>query len=556
MQIRQVFPTFAAALAITCLPANRVTAQLTLDRFFPPVVTAGESVQIKADGKFPQWPAQADCGDNTIQITPEKESGTLSVKIPVDHSAGAVWIRMHDAVSASAATPLLVTSLPTIAETEPNNAVPTSPLDIPIVTYGRLAKSGDIDSYRVKLQSGQTLVASLTAHQVLASPMDAVLQLTDPAGNVIQHADDVRGIDPQLTYTSDRDQDVVVRLFAFPEVANSTVGYAGSSSFVYALTLTNGPFIDHALPLVASATDPPDSDRLNGINLPTSLNAEREVSPLANTITSPHAAGWQWTKMWPQPVQHFFDYDDANTTDDEPSPLATELPAALSGHISAAREIDRIRFNVVAGKRYRAEVRSREFGFHFDSVLRLVNTADPTVQLARNDDRRSKEYDALLNYSAKADGIVELQVSDLYHSHGPRHAYTVVIYEPKPTVTLDLAADQFVFPDDDATANELEITVEIKRLDGFDASLSINAADLPEGITATAITSEPKGATAKTVKLKLVRTKDLAFAGPIKIVAHTVDSEGKPTGVPIHAAHQLRPNLRTDQIWITAAAAP
>ena len=46
---------------------------------------------------------------------------------------------------------------------------------------GRLEKGGDVDSYAVWLEAGQTAVAEVDAY-VLASPLDAVLRVVDDQG--------------------------------------------------------------------------------------------------------------------------------------------------------------------------------------------------------------------------------------------------------------------------------------------------------------------------------------------------------------------------------------
>src|SRR5690606_13122635 len=116
----------------------------------------------------------------------------------------------------------------------------------------------------------------------------------DEAGNVLAQSDDDRGIDPQVVYHCERDGRYVLRLFAFPEVATSTIGFAGAASFVYRIHATTGPLIDHSLPLVV----PPEADVAaspRGWNLPEDANPVRHPATAVSppTVTLAGALGWQ-----------------------------------------------------------------------------------------------------------------------------------------------------------------------------------------------------------------------------------------------------------------------
>ena len=172
--------------------ATTAGAQVQLNRFFPPVVAAGQESTITAEGKFPKWPVNLNVDRETIEIRPEKDSGKLTVILPPDASPGVIWIRMFDEKSASELVPLIVTPVAVAIETEPNDKrSEANDLEIPSVVAGRLAKRGDSDAYRVSVKAGQQLVVNATANQVLKSPMDAVLQLSDLRGNVPSQGNNV-----------------------------------------------------------------------------------------------------------------------------------------------------------------------------------------------------------------------------------------------------------------------------------------------------------------------------------------------------------------------------
>ena len=179
--------------------------------------------------------------------------------------------------------------------------------------------------------------------------MDAVLQLVDVRGNVILQSDDVRGIDPQLVYDAGEDAELIVRLFAFPETPNSTIGYAGAASFVYLLRVTTGPFVDHVSPLVVPAeeSEAAVASKPVGWNLPD----HAEVSHYPTTDVSPavafvrEAIGWTWQLDGPREAVSVLE----SATDDAPA-MASGLPCIFSGHIERPGEVDRVQICGAKGK--------------------------------------------------------------------------------------------------------------------------------------------------------------------------------------------------------------
>ncbi len=535
------------ALVMFVLLPSMASAQVQLDRFYPPVVHIGGETVIKAEGKFPNWPVEIVSDRDDVKFVVGKESGRLTVNISTDVSPGVVWIRLLDNRSASKLVPLLIEPIAATSEVEPNNKInEATPVELPVIVYGKLAKSNDLDTYRVKLKRGQTFVASAMAHRPLGSPMDAVMQLVDGRGNVIVQADDDRGLDPQLVYQADEDAELSLRIFAFPEVANSTIGYAGAESFVYTIRLTSDAFVDHALPLVVSADHSSVISVPYGWNLPPKLEVLRRgattYSPIVNRV--PSALGWQWQTA----ITH-----DAVMIDEVNSgsvAVAESLPCIFSGHIAARGEIDRIRFPVNASTRYEAVAHSRAFGFPLDSVLRVVNLADGS-EVVTNDDVSREQYDASVVFTPKVAGEFVLEISDLVEGHGPRHAYSVVIAEATPAADLSVAEDHFII----SAGASVEIPISIVRRNGFDQELTITAQGLPEGVVAEPVVSQTKGNTSKAVKLRIVTDKAAACQNSFRIVASVAaPDDSSPVG-KFTAKYRLNEVIAIEDLWLTAVAA-
>jgi hypothetical protein len=534
-------------VVLGCCSGNCLQGQIQLDRFFPPAVGVGQSLELKVEGKFPEWPIKlvTDCGNVSVQAA--EKSGQVLVEANELATPGVVWVRGSDKTSASGLIPLLIEPLNPVVEIEPNETLEkATQVDLPSVVTGRLSKSGEVDTFRVAVKKGETLVVSVMANELLQSPMDAVVQLVDAKGHVLAQADDQRGLDPQLVYEVKRDQTLLIRLFAFPETPNSTIGFAGAVTFVYALRVTTGAFVDHVLPLnqqlTAVAGGGETGSVVQGWNLPDASAAKQgAVNQFGGSaIFLPNALGWQYQDAHVPRGGEFF--ETAETAD---IAVMENTPCSYSGRIAAAGEIDRVQLAVRKGKKYRVEVHARRSGMILDSVLRVVDLKDGK-ELGRNDDVTRGKYDARVDFTAKEDGRVEVQISDLVDGFGMRHAYTVAVAVVEPSVEVTVAADHFAVK----AGESLEIPVTIGRRDGYAAKLQLSAAGLPEGIAGEAVVSESKGDSSKAVKLKITAADGISHQGPMQIQVIEVGAEKSE---PLHAKYELAKVLRINEFWLTVA---
>ncbi|HBV66677.1 MAG TPA: serine protease [Rhodopirellula sp.] len=542
---------FLLLVFIGCFSGNCLQAQIQLDRFFPPAVGVGQSVELKVEGKFPNWPIElvTDCGNVSVQSA--EKSGQVLVEVNELATPGVVWVRGLDETSASALVPLLIEPLVPVAEVEPNETLENATqVEMPGIVTGRLSKSGEVDTFRVGVKEGETLVVSVIANQLLQSPMDAVLQLVDPDGHVLAQADDQRGLDPQLVYEVKRDQTLWVRLFAFPETPNSTIGFAGAATFVYELRVTTGAFVDHVLPLnqqsLAGAGEATVGVVAQGWNLPDSAAGKYGTTNQfgGRSIFWPDALGWQYQTAQVARGDEFFESAE---------PVVMEkTPCSYSGRIAVAGEIDRVHLAVKKGKKYRVAVHARRSGMILDSVLRVVDLKDGK-ELGRNDDLSRGKYDSRVDFTAKDDERVEVQISDLVDGFGMRHAYTVVVAVVEPSLEVTVAEDHFAVK----AGESLEIPVTISRRDGYDAKLQISAVGLPKGMTAEAVVSEPKGDSSKAVKLKITAAAGISHQGTmqIQVIEMKADDAGDDVEErePFYAKHELARILGIDEFWLSVA---
>lgn len=512
------------------------SAQIQLDRFYPPVVTVGVQSSVVAEGKFPQWPPKVFCDLPDVKVTALKDSGKLTVEVAADASPGTAWIRFYDDGSATNLIPLLIAPVVTVSETEPNDKrSDANPVTLPAVIAGRLAKGGDSDSFKVTVKAGQRLVASVTANQVLKSPMDCVLQLADLRGNVLFQSDDVRGLDPQIVYTADADQELLVRVFAFPETPNSTVGFGGSATFVYSIDITTGPYLDHVAGSAESIV--PFGYNLGDGSSGTSVKSTL-VSPAVAFV--PGAMGWTWRSAVDPSTQQVLPGAEFDGN----------LPALLYGHIEKPGEIHHYAFTAAKGTKYRAEVVSKSDGFLLDSTLTVTDQKSGNL-IATNDDASRSDYDAAVDFTPKEDGIVDVAISDMLEGFGPRHFYQLQIRSAEPHCRLSVAADHLVVKRDEP----YEVAIKIDRIFGFNEKIRITATDLPAGISAESVVSEPKGDTSKSVKLKLTADENALGHGSFKVAGTVLGADDQPAGGKYDATFTLRPSVSITEFWITVPPA-
>jgi hypothetical protein len=533
----------------------------TLTNVFPPGGQRGTTVTVTCKGKF-DWPVSATAAG--VKVTPKQESGKLDVEIPSDLAADRVWIRLYNAEGASAAVPFLVGSFKELNEEEPNNA-PTKPQKIegPVTINGVLTK-GDVDGFAVSLEAGQTLVAALDANTKLGSPVDSILQVATPNGFVVAENHDEVGLDPRVIYRAEKPGVYIVRAFAFPATPDSTIAYSGSETSLYRLTVTTGPFIAFASPMSLPLSEPGEVGVLGwnlapGMKLPVvpsggaDPQGQVEFEPQAEDrlasesqlglVYSPEA-GSARVRLTPFPV--------ISNVEPSADQVALPVPGAVMGRLKEPRAEDRYRLTLKKGDSLLIVPEGRS-DFPADPVLQLADPAGKIV--ARLEDlsggrRRGgggSGGSQVLSYSVPQDGNYELKVRDRYRRGSDWSYYQITARIEVPDFELTTGADAVVAAPDKPG----EVTVNVERRGSGIGTIAIEAVDLPEGVTATPVVSEPKGGSSKKVKLSIV-SGGAAFSGAIRIKG----TAREPSEISRYARTPVQLGGCFDRLWLTAIAKP
>ena len=529
-----------SAVLIALASSAALAAPPTLDHLFPAGVARGGSAEVTAAGKFDRWPVRGWSSSPGILIEAGAEKGKLTIRAAPDAPPGVHWVRVFDEEGASSPRPFLVGLVPEVSEVEPNDA-PGSAQKVgagPVTINGRLAKNGDVDGFSIRLRKGQTLVAAMEANRRLGSPMDGVLQVASPAGFVLAQVDDENGRDPRIVFEAPADGEFLVRAFAFPFVQESSIRFAGGATFIYRLTLSAGPFVDHPFPMAVSRGESGEVE-LSGWNIPEAARratveapgVDEEIVRLALSALANEAE----VRVVDLPA----------IVEAEPNALAApqpiRLPVAISGRIDPSRDVDAFGFEAAKGDRIDIRVESRSLGLPLDAVLRIEDARGNI--LAEVDDVKGT-VDPETRFVVPADGPYRVSVRDLNGRGGPRHAYLLSVSVPRPDFSLSLKADQFPL----APGKPTEIAVAIDRRDGYGDPIEIGLEGHFDGVIAPTVTSFASGPTAKNVTLRLSPC-ECARTGPARVVGLGGDGRARPARATVAG-----PGGSIDSLWLSVPA--
>ncbi len=523
------------------LDPHSVSAEVpAVTALFPAGVQAGQSVTVKLLGAVGTAPVEVwiDRPDVSIKATEKPDEYIFTAT--GDARPGVAWLRWHNAEGASDLRPFVIGTLPEIMEVEPNNATKDAQRvsALPVIVNGSLHKGGELDTFALTLKAGETLVASVEANRTLPSPMDAVLQLVDTQGFVIEQKDDWLASDPQIVWTAPMDGTWLIRIFTFPSTPDSTIQYAGGANDIYRLLLTTGPVIDHVFPLLKQLGEVTP----HGWNLPaeklslTGDLASPRLSPFSNGIPAPITFSLD---RLPEPNGSMVIEDAAASA----VQLLT-IPSSVTGTIEAPGDTDRYQFFGMKGQLLRFRTQTKPLGSQLDPLIRFLNSTGEVVTVQ---DDSGEFVDPNFQIKIPVDDNYTVEVSDRYQTGSEWHFYALTLLPEVPDLELTVAANRFTLD----RAKPLEIPVTINRLTGLNVPIQFRVEGLPAGVTFEPVESKPEGDTAKAVTLKLSVAADAAAAqGPIQIVGQTTgpDLDRRATA-PIDGVKAV-----THELWITLPA--
>jgi hypothetical protein len=220
-------------------------------------------------------------------------------------------------------------------------------------------------------------------------------------------------------------------------------------------------------------------------------------------------------------------------------------PATVTGWLKDPQQTDCYRIPLKKGEQVVVSVETRSLLFPLDPVLKLT---DPAGAAAAQFDDAAPVVASMFAHTAAHDGDYLLTVADRSGQGGERCFYRLSARLERPDFDLSAAADALVV----APGKPTEFPVTIFRRSASDSAvgaIAIEAEDLPPGISAPAVVSEPGTATADKVTL-VFNTNGTPWSGPIRIVGKAT----QPRELHRHARTPAKLGNTFETFWLTATA--
>jgi hypothetical protein len=484
-----------AALALLAGPVAAQTSYPMVTHTLPVALQRGSTGEITIEGQmnfagaykvlFEGTGLTAEIVPGPATQKPLVRSVKLKVTAAADAALGVREFRIATASGISSVGQLLIVDEPIVLESGNNNTLATAnAIKVPCVVCGRIEAAEDVDYFKFHAEAGQTLTFEVHCARLqdkihdLQKHADPMLTLYDANGRELAANDDFYFADPMLAHTFPQGGDYYI------QVRDSK--YDGDPRWVYALTVTNRPYVSHIFPMAANpgqslTVEPVGSARLVkprlSVTAPTipgiheiTLDADgKRTNPVA-LIVSP----------LPQVMEQ-----EPNDTPEQAQRIA--VPCGVNGRIGARHDLDHFIFKATKGKAIRFEVKARRFGTPLRSALdSVLDVMTPKGQvLASNDDAFGK--DAGLVFTPPADGDYIIRLRDLNSKGGDTFVYYLECDWARPDFSLRCDCDKAMIGPGSSTAWYVHVT----RRDGFDGSVRITVKGLPKGVTTNDLTIPP-----------------------------------------------------------------
>jgi hypothetical protein len=430
------------------------------------------------------------------------------IQIAADASLGVRYWRVATSQGATPALKFMVGDLPEIVEDEIDGDPGPVEVKLPVTINGRIFPRENVDVWTLEAKRGQSITCEVCAAR-LGSPLDSRLEVLNPKGRRIAENDDYFGADSFLRFTAAEDGRYQVKIH--------DINFKGGQAYVYRLTLTADPYVDHVYPL-GGRRGTKTSFVLSGQGMPEqhaeiALPAEGP-SPFVHRLS----VGDKITNSLPLDLDDLPEYREAEPNDKPEQAARVEIPAILNGRIDKPGDVDYWSFAARKGDVLELDLRAARIGSPLSGVLVLVDAAGK--ELARADGLAPGQGDPFLRFTAPAEANYLVRVEERFSSRGgPAFAYRLRIDHPSstPVFRLQLAADALTLN----RGGEVKLKITAERLGKCEDAINLEIDGLPKGLTATGTTIPAKQpATEITLKADpsaAIRPSRLTIRGTAKI---------------------------------------
>jgi hypothetical protein len=483
-------------LVICGLAAPAQTSYPMISHVHPVAVQRGKTTEVTVEGTqnfFGTYKALFDGTGLTPEVVaqpapkgdtarPVVRAVKLKLTVSPDAALGPREFRVASVLGVSSVGQLVVVDDPVVVEAGDNNTrEKANPVPVPGVACGRIEAAEDVDFFKFRADAGQTLTFEVFCARLqdkihdLQKHADPMLTLYDPEGRELAANDDYYFADPMLSFTFKTAGDY------FIQVRDSK--YDGDPRWVYALAITNKPYVAHVFPMAgnpgqAIEVEPVGSAALAQARIPFKVPMTPGVQSVQLDVqggkTNP-------TAFIVSPLPQVIEQEP----NDEPAKATrVTIPCGINGRIGTKRDLDHFVFKTAKGKAIRFEVKARRFGTELqsglDSVIDILSSAGQV--LASNDDAIGK--DSALVFTPPTDGDFILRIRDLHSRGGPNFVYYIEADWAQPDFTVKCDGDKAMIGPGSSTAWYLSLS----RVNGFTGPVTVELRGLPPGITASPLT--------------------------------------------------------------------
>ncbi len=377
----------------------------------------------------------------------DETSATARVRVAGDARPGFREVRLDGPTGVSNLSIVRVDSLPQVAEVEPNDS-PEQAQPVPAGSaIEGVLKPLDVDQFRLEGAPGQRLTIDLEARRIGTSISPVVTLFTTSGGAIAQGRESPGGDrDCRMTAILPPDGKCLV------QVRDNV--YGGSDRARYRLRLDPSPYASGLFPLGGP----------KGRTIEVEASGGNLLEPRRKSITLPDAPG---SMVAPGdfdgpggPVACpgrlvVGDGPEITEPSDRPDGGAIDVATGVTvnGRIGRPGEVDAYRLKVKAGEKVRARIEAAAMGSWLDSVIVLRDEEEAT--LAENDDSNEAvrpdqarsvsalgvpegSPDSSVEFEAKGDGILTIEVADRFGDGGPEYGYRLAIGPDRPDVAVTL----------------------------------------------------------------------------------------------------------------------
>jgi hypothetical protein len=462
---------------------------------------------------------------------PAKPPARFKVTVGPEVPVGLHDIRSIGKLGISNPRAFVVSDSVEVNEAEPNDArEKASRIPLNGVLNGRMNPAEDIDWFVFAAQKGQRVLIECQAWRI-DSRLDGMLTLYSADGKELASSQDEnirdQKRDPLIDFEVLTDGDYYLKFTDFM--------YNGGSENFYRLSVGPRPYLDFISPtgakpgttanitlygrnlhggektdvkvngrplekIVRHITVPADADAM------TSLRFAELLRPPSSRVDGMEVRITGETGISNARVLVFS--DSPEQLEAEPNNVIAEanrlaVPCAVTGQFSAPKDVDQFVFSAKKDEKFVIEVAAERIGSPADPDMeiaeadgKVINTTQDTNENIGQLRFPTNTSDIVYNFTAPKDADFTIRLEHVYQQvqGGAQYQYRLSIQrQPPPDFRLVCAPTQDIRIDSHAVyqGGRQRLDVLVWRMNGHDAPITVEARNLPPGVTAEPITIGP-----------------------------------------------------------------